>query len=207
MNKVLLPLCGLMLLGCQSTSIDNSAGRATTYEDSRSVGKVAGIGVESQDIVSVTDQMMRDILSNPIIAGRATPPRVIVDSEYFTNESSSRVNKNMLTDRLRIQLTRAANGRLIFVGREYASMIEKERELKRAGVVDGGTIRKTQATAGADYRMVGRISSLDAMDQNSQQKSRYHQITFELIDLELGTIVWSGIYEFQKSSQDDVVYR
>lgn len=207
MKKYLAVLSGLILAGCQSTTIDNSAGRATTYEDTRSVGKVAGVGVESQDIVSVTDQMMRDILSNPVVSARSTPPRIIIDSEYFVNESSSRINKNMLTDRLRIQLTRAANGRLVFVGREYAGMIEKERELKRAGVVDGGTIRTTQATAGADYRMVGRISSLDALDQNTQQKSRYHQITFELLDLELGTVVWSGMYEFQKSSQDDVVYR
>lgn len=204
---VLLAMSCVALSGCQSTSIDNSAGRATTYEDTRSVGKVAGVGVESQDIVSVTDQMMRDILATPEISGRSVAPRVVIDSEYFTNESSSRINKNMLTDRLRIQLTRAAKGRMVFVGREYVSMIEKERDLKRTGVVDGGTIRKTQATAGVDFRMVGRITSLDAMDQHSQQKSRYHQITFELLDLELGTIVWSGLYEFQKSSQDDIIYR
>ena len=207
MKKYVALVSSLLIVGCQSTSIDNSAGRATKYEDTRSVGKVAGVGVESQDIVSVTDQMMRDILSNQVVAARPTPPRIIIDGEYFVNESSSRVNKNMLTDRLRIQLARAANGRLIFVGREYAGMIEKERDLKRAGVVDGGTIRTTQATAGADYRMVGRITSLDALDQSSQEKSRYHQISFELIDLELGTVVWSGMYEFQKSSQDDVVYR
>lgn len=200
-------MAGLLLSGCASTSIDNSKGRASVYEDTRSVGKVAGVGVESQDIVAVTDQMMRDILQNPQLVGRAVSPRVIVDSEHLVNESSSRINKNMLTDRLRINLNRAANGRLVFVGREYAGMVEKERELKRAGVVDGGTIRTTQATAGADFRLVGRIASLDAMDANSQQKSRYHQITFEMVDLELGTIVWSGIYEFQKSSQDDIIYR
>lgn len=200
-------MAGLLLSGCASTSIDNSKGRASVYEDTRSVGKVSGVGVESQDIVAVTDQMMRDILQNPQLVGRPVSPRVIVDSEHLVNESSSRINKNMLTDRLRINLNRAANGRLVFVGREYAGMVEKERELKRAGVVDGGTIRTTQATAGADFRLVGRIASLDAMDANSQQKSRYHQITFEMVDLELGTIVWSGIYEFQKSSQDDIIYR
>lgn len=211
MNKVVL-IATLMsvvtLIGCSSGSnIDNSAGRATVYEDARSPGKVQGVGVESQDIMAVTDQMMRDMLSNPQLVSRDTAPRIIIDSQYFANESSSRINKNMLTDRLRINLNRAANGRLVFVGREYADMVEKERELKRMGVVDGGTIRPAQATAGADFRLVGRIMSLDAMDTRSQERSRYHQITFELVDLELGTYVWSGIYEFQKTAQDDVIYR
>jgi len=197
----------LVLAGCSSTTIDNSAGRATVYEDARSPGKVQGVGVESQDIMAVTDQMMRDMLSNPQLVSREVAPRIIIDSQYFTNESSSRINKNMLTDRLRINLNRASNGRLVFVGREYADMVEKERELKRMGVVDGGTIRSTQATAGADFRLVGRIMSLDAMDTRSQERSRYHQITFELVDLELGTYVWSGMYEFQKTAQDDVIYR
>lgn len=211
MNKVVMMAAAasvLVLAGCSSTKrIDNTAGRATVYEDARSPGKVQGVGVESQDIMAVTDQMMRDMLSNPQLVGRQVAPRIIIDSQYFTNESSSRINKNMLTDRLRINLNRAANGRIVFVGREYADMVEKERELKRMGVVDGGTIRQTQATAGADFRLVGRIMSLDAMDTASQERSRYHQITFELVDLELGTYVWSGMYEFQKTAQDDIIYR
>ena len=106
-----------------------------------------------------------------------------------------------------MELNRAANGRMVFVGRHFADMVEKERELKRDGAVDGGTIRQTQATAGGDYRLGGRIASLDAMDRNSQTRSRYHQVTFEMIDLELGTIVWSGSYEMKKASQDNVLYR
>ncbi|WP_051985964.1 penicillin-binding protein activator LpoB [Pseudidiomarina salinarum] len=210
MNKLMILVAAVTattLVGCAGTRIDNTAGRATVYEDARQPGKIQGVGVESQDIMAVTDQMMRDMLSNSMLVSREVSPRVIIDSEYFTNESSSRINKNMLTDRLRINLNRAANGRLVFVGREYANMVEKERELKRRGVVDGGTIRTTAATAGADFRLVGRIMSLDKMDTGSQERSRYHQITFELIDLELGTYVWSGIYEFQKTAQDDVVYR
>lgn len=103
----------------------------------------------SQDIVAVTDEMMRDMLANRMLAARDIPPRVIIDNEYIRNESSSVVNTNMLTDRLRIELNRAANGRMVFVGREYAGMVQKERDLKRDGAVDGGTIRETAAQAGA----------------------------------------------------------
>lgn len=198
----------LLLAGCNTTQVDNVAGQATVYEDpSASSGMVQGVGIESQDVVAMTDQMMRDMLGNRILAARDTPPRIIIDNEYLKNESTSVINTNMLTDRLRVELNRAANGRMIFVGRQYAGMVEKERALKREGAVDGGTIRKTQATAGGDYRLAGRIASLDAIDRTTQKRSRYHQVTFEMVDLELGTIVWSGMYEMKKAAQDNVLYR
>ncbi len=198
-------LVALAITGCSSTSTGKA--KNTIYTDPSVEVAGSGVGIESQDIVGVTKKMMKDMLANPMIAGRKHAPRVIVDSQYITNESSSRtVNKNLLTDRLRVELTREAAGQMIFVGREYAAMVEKERELKRAGVTDAGTIRTTQATAGADYRLVGRISSLDSLKTSNQVASRYHQIVFEMVDLELGTIVWNGIYEFKKVAKDDVVY-
>lgn len=207
LKGVLIFSTAALLFGC-GDRVDNSSGRATVYEDASSASStVQGLGVESQDIQSVTDKMIRDIMTSSTLFSRDVPARVIIDSEYFVNESSSIINKNLLTDRLRINLNRASQGRLVFVGRHFIDMVEKERELKRSGTVDSGTIRQTQATAGADFRMGGRIASLDAINSNSQEKSRYTQITFELIDLEYGTIVWSDIYDFRKSSQDDVIYR
>jgi len=191
----------------QTSRVNNTAGRPTIYEDVKTPSSAAqGIGIESQDIASMTDQMMRDILATPGLADRTPPPRIIVDSAFFTNESSSRLNKNLITDRMRVELTRASRGRLIFVGRHLANMVEAERQLKRDGVTDAGTIGKTKGTAGVDYRLGGRIASLDAAGK-SGVVSRYQQITFELLDMENGTIVWSGIYEFKKSAQDDIIYR
>jgi PBP1b-binding outer membrane lipoprotein LpoB len=206
-------LCGALAFaaaGCTTTNTthpDNTAGRQTMYEDvSSSSGAVQGIGIESQDIVGMTDKMMRDMLANPQLAGRSTPPRVIIDAQDFENQSSSRINKNMITDRLRIELNRAANGKLVFVLREFADVVEREKGYKKAGVTDGGTIRKTKGTAGADFKLVGRITSLDGVSGSGAQ-SRYQQISFEMLDLQYGTSVWAGLYEFKKSGQDDVIYR
>ena len=198
----------LALSGCATPNLNNSAGSRVVYQDvSTTSTQVAGVGMEAQDIVSSTDKMVRDILSNPAIAGRTTPPRIIIDSEYFANDSSSRVNKNLITDRLRIELNRAAQGRLVFVARHYGDMVSKEREAKRSGETDRGTIRSTKAKAGADFRLGGRITSLDANSARTGTLSRYHQISFELIDLEYETIAWSGMFEFKKEAQDDVLYR
>lgn len=205
----IVALAGAALLaGCATSNVDNSAGRKTVYQDvSTQSATVAGVGVESQDVVSMTDKMIRDILSNPQIAGRSTPARIIIDSAYFSNDSSSRLNKNAITDRLRVELNRAANGRLVFLARHYGDMVQNERDAKRSGQTDAGTIRSTKATAGGDFRLGGRITSMDAASTTSGNVSRYHQITFELIDLEYGTIAWSGLYEFKKEARDDVIYR
>lgn len=201
--------CSLLITGCTATTyVDNTPGRPTAYEPISAPGRVAtGVGIESQDIVAMTDKMMRDILAHPVLGGRSEPPRVIVDSTYFVNEGSTPINKNLITDRLRVELNRAARGRMYFVGRENVRAVESEKELKEMGVVDHGTLPNTASTAGADYRLTGRINSLDKVNPSTGDRARYSQIVFEMLDLDKGFIVWSGIYEFQKSGQDDVIYR
>jgi penicillin-binding protein activator len=196
---------GLSLSACQT--VQNEAGTPTTYQDPGTLGAVKGVGIESQDIISMTDQMMRDMLTEPRLANAAVPPNVIVDGEYFVNESSSRINRNSITDRLRVGLQRASQGRMQFVARHNVYMVESERKLKRQGAVDAGKNAAAAAQKGGDYRLGGRITSLDARDAKTGMMSRYTQIIFEMTDLESAEIVWSGIYEFSKTAADDVIYR
>jgi len=185
----------------------NVAGSATVNLDPGTRGPVAGVGIETQDIASMTDQMMRDMLGTPQLAGRAVPPQIIIDAEYFSNESSQRINRNLIADRLRINLNRASQGRMVFVSRQSAGMVQQERDLKRQGVTDTGTVGLTRAQAGGDFRLRGNIASLDSRDPRTGMIQRYNQVTFEMVDLERGTIVWSGIYEFARAAADDIIYR
>lgn len=204
----LIALAALAAGACSSTpTIPNASGLQSIEIDPGTRGPIAGVGIESQDIIAMTDQMMRDMLSTPALAGRATPPRIILDAEYFRNESSQRINKNAITDRLRVNLNRSAGGRMSFLGREYAGMVEQERQLKRDGATDVGTTGMTRAQAGADFRLGGRIVSVDQAQPRTGMIQRYNQITFEMIDLESGMIVWSGQYEFARAAADDVIYR
>ncbi len=184
----------------------NAPGTPTAYQDVGTSGLVRGTGIESQDIAGMTDKMVRHMLADPVLADAATPPRVIVDAAYFENQSSQRLNKNLLIDRLAIQLQIAANGRILFVDREHADMVEKERKLKREGVTDVGTTGLTEAVAGADYRLSGRITSLDARTPDGAIE-RHMQIVFRMTDLENGILVWANQYGFEKAGQDDVIYR
>jgi PBP1b-binding outer membrane lipoprotein LpoB len=198
----------LALAGC-ATAPPHAAGVATIRLDPGIPGPVQGIGIEGQDIIGMSDQMMRDMLATPrlVAASNGRSPRVIIDAQYFSNDSSQPINRNIITDRLRVSLNRAAQGRMTFVGRQYAGAVQAERELKRNGVTDVGTTGLSKATLGSDYRLGGRINSLDQRSGRSGLTQRYTQITFEMFDTESGEIVWSGMYEFARAAADDVVYR
>jgi len=170
-------------------------------------GQVSGVGIEGQDISRMADQMVREMLANPAISARATPPRIIIDSANFRNQSSQRIDRDMITDELRSRLMNASAGRLLFVGREFVAAVEEERQLKREGVTDGGTTGLTRATAGADYRLVGKITSLDSRNNDTGMQERMTVISFELLDLEYGTLIWNGTYRIRRAGSDDVVYR
>ncbi len=192
---------------CQTTSpVHNAAGSPTVELDVGTRGPVAGVGIESQDIVGMTDRMMRDMLANPRLANAPNPPQVIIDASNFDNESSQRINKNLIVERLRIELTRSANGRMVFISQAAAAASAKARDLKRQGITDVGTRGLTRAVAGADYQLIGKIMSHDQKDSRGMIQ-RYNLITFEMIDLERSVSVWANQYEFKRAAADDVVYR
>jgi PBP1b-binding outer membrane lipoprotein LpoB len=209
MSPRLLAVIGLAALSaaCASRPLPNPSGVQTVQFDPGSVGPVQGVGLEGQDIVMMTDQMMRDMLANPIIAGQQPSPRVIIDAEYFRNESAQRINPNLFTDSLRVNLQRAANGRMRFVSRESMGMVADERDLKRDGVTDQGTLPMTKAQLGADFRLRGRITSTEQIKASQGLIQRYNQVIFEMVDLETSEIVWTGMYNVARAGADDVIYR
>jgi penicillin-binding protein activator len=196
------------LAGCQTNPpLQNATGVSSMEVDPSRKGPVSGVGVEGQDIIAMTDGMMRDMLAEQIFQDTGKRPRVIIDSEYFVNESSQAINKNIITQRLMVNLNRAAKTRMQFINRQNTAMVERERQLKRSGTTDVGTTGLTKAQAGADYRLSGKINSLDSRNVKTGLIQRYTQISFEMTDLETGEIVWTGIYEFSRAAADDVVYR
>ena len=146
----------------------------------------------------MTDAMMRNLLQVPLSAAAVTMPRLIIDAAHFTNDSSQRIDRNLIADRLRVSLARAAKCRLAFVGREHRQVVAGERYLKRSSQVDCATRAAMTRQAGADYRLVGRISTLDSGDNTTGVTQRFTQIAFDMIDLETSLSVWTNLYSFIK---------
>lgn len=184
------------------------SGTQATELDPGGRGAISGIGIESRDIDAMADRVVRELMSRPDFIASPQPPRIVVDTAAFYNDSSQRIDRNMITDALRASLNRAAAGRIRFISRESMMLIQQERELKRSGIADVGTRGLTDGVAGLDFRLVGRMTSLDNRDGSSGLTQRRTQVVFELVDMETGEIPWTGEpYVILRASGDDVVYR
>jgi PBP1b-binding outer membrane lipoprotein LpoB len=187
--------------------VDNSPTKKSIYQNTQSVSEVAGVGMESQDIETMTDKMIRDILSSPQILSKQVAPRIIFDSSDFRNQSSERIDKDMIIDSIYTGLLRSAMGRIVFLKRDYINAVQNERALKRNGKVGEGALGSTKNIMGADYKIVGRITTRDAINANTGLKSRYTVIFFSIIDLETGAAVWANDYKYKKVVSEDIIYR
>jgi hypothetical protein len=94
-------------------------------------GFVAGTGIESQDLVTVTDKMARSILGIPEIANAQGTPRIVL--EPVDNQSRFTINKEIFLTRIRTQLNSKAAGKVRFLSRENMKTLERERDLKQQG--------------------------------------------------------------------------
>lgn len=213
MNSTVIVVCCVFLfvvggvLGCSPATDSRSSGMAASHRDIEDSSHPTGVGIDSSDIVGMTDALMHDILAASFVGKLERPPKVVIDAQYFINESSSRINKNLITDRLRVALNKASQGKIIFVRREGMQLMFHEKMLAQAGITaDDGSIASGQLT-GADYRLAGRIATLDTIDPRTGVQSRYHQILFEIIDLRSGAIAWTDSYNFKKIGQEDIIYR
>src|SRR5436190_18883665 len=126
-------LAAALLSGCASSGVKNPSGVPVTEMKADERGFVAGTGVESQDLVAVTDKMARGILNVRQIANAQGTPRIALDP--VMNETRFPINKEIFLTRIRAQLTEKSRGKVIFLARERMAALEKERQLKQAGQV------------------------------------------------------------------------
>ncbi len=198
----------VLQLSVPAQAQSNKRGTQAMELDPNGRGAISGVGIESRDIDAMADLVVRELMSRPDLVSAAQPPRIVVDSEAFRNDSTQRIDRDMITGALRASLNRSANGRIRFISREAMALVMRERELKRSGVADVGTRGMTRSVAGLDFQLVGKMSSLDTRDSKSGLVQRRTQVIFELVDLETGELPWtSQPYVILRAAGDDVVYR
>ena len=203
-TKLLLPLTTAALVaGCASSGVKNPSGTGVTRMNADEQGFVAGTGVESQDLVAVTDKMGRSILSIPQIANAATPPVVVLDP--VDNQTRFPINKDIFLTRIRSQLNSKSFGKATFLARDRMAALEKERNLKREGAVTAGSDAHAQEFKGADYFLTGTLQGLST--RTSKGTSDYILYAFQLIDARTSAIVWEDNAEIKKQGLEDAAYR
>src|SRR6185436_6498766 len=80
-TKLFIPITtAAFVAGCASSGVKNPSGVPVTRMNADEQGFVAGTGVESKDLVAVSDKMSRGILRIPQLASAATPPIIVLDT-------------------------------------------------------------------------------------------------------------------------------
>ncbi len=192
----------LFLAGC-ATGVQNPSGVPVTEMKADERGFVAGTGVESQDLVAVTDKMARGVLAIPEIATAKVTPRIVLDP--VVNETRFPINKDIFLTRIRSQLNEKSMGKVRFLDREMMKTLERERDLKRSGQVTASADPSVVEFRGADYFLTGKLQGLTT--KTSSGTSDYILYSFRLTDARTSEIVWESSSEIKKQGLEDAAYR
>ncbi|MEK7684378.1 MAG: penicillin-binding protein activator LpoB [Verrucomicrobiota bacterium] len=201
-----------LIAGCASSGVRNPSGVPVTELKADERGFVAGTGVESQDLVAVTDKMARSILGIPEIANAQGMPRVML----YPVENATRfpINKDIFLSRIRADLNSKARGKVRFLVRSAGAQsdpkmaaLERERDLKESGQVTSDPAKDTGATQfrSADFFLTGKLEGMTT--RTGQGTGDYILYTFQLIDTRTSEIVWEDSAEIKKQGLEDAAYR
>ncbi len=191
------------LAGCASSGVKNPSGIGVTEMRADEKGFVAGTGVESQDLVAVTDKMARSILDTPQVRNANHPPVVVLDP--VMNETRFPINKDMFLTRIQVLLNSKCEKKVQFLARDRMAALERERDLKRSGQVTSSSDPNVVEFKGGDLFLTGKLQSLTT--RNSRGISDYILYSFELVDARTSAIVWQDFAEIKKQGLEDAAYR
>ena len=208
LSNYYVPLAGIavagLLSGCASSSgVKNPSGVPVTQMRPDEHGFVVGTGVESQDLVAVTDKMTKSILAIPQIANAQGTPHVVLDP--VENATRFPINKNIFLDRIRAELNSKARGKVMFLARERMAALERERQMKQSGQVTASADPNVVEFKGADFFLTGNLSGLST--RTAAGTSDYILYSFQLIDARTSDIVWEDSAEIKKQGLEDAAYR
>ncbi len=191
------------LAGCASSGVKNPSGVSVTEMRPDERGFVAGTGIESQDLVAVTDKMARSILSVPQIANAQGVPRIVLDP--VKNETRFPINKDIFLTRIRTELNSKSAGKVMFLARDRMEALEHERALKQSGQVTASSDPNKVEFQGADFFLTGSLQGMST--RTSSGTSDYILYAFQLIDARTSAIIWEDSAEIKKQGLEDAAYR
>ncbi len=197
-----IALAGL-ITGCASSGVRNPSGVPVTQMRPDEQGFVAGTGVESQDLVAVTDKMSKSILSTPQISNAQGVPRIVLDP--VNNNTRFPINKDIFLARIRAELNKKSSGKVIFLARDRMATLEREKQMKQTGQVTSTSDPNKVEFKGADFFLTGTLSGLST--RTSAGTSDYILYSFQLIDARTSEIIWEDSAEIKKQGLEDAAYR
>ena len=148
-------------------------------------------GLQSRDLVDMTNRMAADLLKSPVIA--QNPNKVIIVMGSVTNSTSQPwQNDAIYVARIRAILNKYAQDRMAFVESRQTTQQLQQQEL---GGGNGGFGQASRAGVGQPGLMIPQYVLKGHFYDLPNTATTYHLCTFQLVDLATGEVVWEGHYE------------
>jgi len=171
-----------MVAGCEKTPAEMRGNPSDlTVGDS---------GLQSKDLVQMTDEMAPDLLKIPEIA--ANPNKVVIVVMGVDNQTGDPTqNMSIYAARLRVLLNTHARDRLAFVERQ-----QNTRQLQAAEGGGGDSFEQgSRNGAPGDSRLVPQFALKGEFHSLDRAHSHYFLCAFQLTRITTGEIVWEHSYE------------
>jgi PBP1b-binding outer membrane lipoprotein LpoB len=177
---------------------------AVRYVDPGAQGRIQTTGIESQDIAAAAQKAAQSILNVPQIAQASRAPVIIITP--VKNRSSSPIDTDLYTTKLRGTLMQYTSGKVRFLARDASARTnEREQQLRESGAVaSGGTASTGRTAATYDYLLTAELQGISTA--TSQGASDYFLISFKLVDFN-DMLLWEDQYEIKKEGRESGVYR
>lgn len=159
-----------------------------------------GTGLTSQDFRSIAQRIARSLVTLPQIQNASVPPKVAFAT--VKNNSYDYIDGDSFIRKMRTELIKHAEGRIIFLDRDIVGQVEAEnRDKSRGRRTTGGE----ETPLGADFFLTGDIDSIERA--TGPGRTGYTRYSFRLTNAADSSIVWEDEYEIKKHSTAGVMYR
>lgn len=159
-----------------------------------------GAGITSQDFRSIGQRMARSVVTLAQIQNATTPPKVAFVT--VANNSNDYIDGDSFLRKMRTELVKYSDGKVVFLDRAIIDQVEKENRDKTRGK---RTSSGDQTPLGADFFLTGTIDSIDRVAGSG--RTMYLRLSFRLTDAASSAVVWEDEYEIKKHTTTGIMYR
>ena len=168
---------------------------------------MSGTGIESQDLVVVSDKMARGIIGIREIAQAKSTPHIVL--EPVMNNTRFPIDKDIFLTRIRVLLNSKAMNKVRFLDRAMMARFQEEQQIRFSSqqpeAVATAASSRTGELRGADYFLTGQLDGMTT--KTSAGTGDYVLYSFRLTDARTSEIVWEDSYEIKKEGLEDAAYR
>ncbi|MBF0402243.1 MAG: penicillin-binding protein activator LpoB [Magnetococcales bacterium] len=164
------------------------------YGDPKAVESVSN-SFGSTDLQMIAESMTRSLLQSPAITGRHRP---LITVDHVKNKSSEYIDTRAITDTILTQLTKSGLVRFVVDMAEMDDQVDELGRQNESGLYKKSSAKKMGRMEGADFRLVGSISSI--VKRTPDFHDVYYKFSLRLTDIESGVVEWADEKEIRKTT-------